>query len=193
MNRCAARPSYENRCRIEVTPTSDRIKSPSRGRWGTRLLRGHAPSRPVPTILARAALLLTVSSLACTFEYSTGSSPVASATVRVKAASGWTDTRIALRAGDRFRIRYESGQWSPWPGGSYDAMGSGGDPRCACNVMLGVSHAALIGRIGDGPAFFVGGGLLAVAVEPGHLYLGINDTRLGDNSGWLDVRVEWPR
>lgn len=111
------------------------------------------------------------------------------ATVRAAAQEAWTDTGIEVAAGDRLEIEYVDGLWSPWPGGSYDAVWSGGDPRCDCNVLMGVSHAALIGRVGGGAPFLVGSRWESRAGESGRLFLGINDTRLGDNSGWLEVRV----
>ncbi len=68
--------------------------------------------------------------------------------------------------------------------------GPGGDPRCDCNVILGVSHAALIGRIGAGEPFLVGDDYSSVAGEEGQLWLGINDRRLEDNSGQIVVSVQ---
>ena len=109
--------------------------------------------------------------------------------VNVEAAEGWTDTGIIVGAGDLLTITYISDEWSPWPGGSYDAIGSGGDPRCRCNVMDGVSHAALIGRIGDNPPFLVGTEFRHRIGEAGRLYLGINDVDLYDNSGALEVEI----
>jgi hypothetical protein len=109
--------------------------------------------------------------------------------VQVQASEGWQNTNITLRPGDRLDITYLSDEWSPWPGGSYDAHGSGGDPGCRCNVMMAVSHAALIGRIGDHPPFLVGKRYQRVVGEAGELYLGINDVDLHDNSGSLRVLV----
>jgi len=111
-------------------------------------------------------------------------------TVRVLADKPWTDTGIDLHLDDRVTIEYVSGEWSPWPGDSFDALGSGGDPRCDCNVILGASHAALIGRIGDSEPFLVGEDYTGAAGEPCRLYLGINDSRLDDNSGSIRVRVQ---
>jgi hypothetical protein len=109
--------------------------------------------------------------------------------VQVEAGQGWQNTHITLRPGDRLDITYLSGEWSPWPGGSYDAIGSGGDPRCRCNVMMAVSHAALIGRIGESQPFLVGKRYQHVVGEAGELFLGINDVDLYDNSGYLRVLV----
>ncbi len=109
--------------------------------------------------------------------------------VRVLADRTWTDAGVDVVTGDRVEVEYLRGMWSPWPGGSYDAIGSGGDPRCDCNRLMGVSHAALIGRVGEGDPFLVGARWESVVGESGRLLLGMNDSRLDDNSGWLEVQV----
>jgi hypothetical protein len=134
-------------------------------------------------------LLLVLVSLACSVSLNLEDVPEAE-TVIVEAADGWTDTQITVEAGDQLTITYISGKWSPWPGGGYDAIGSGGDPLCRCNVVMGVSHAALIGRIGDTQPFLVGEEYQHTSGESGTLYLGINDVDINDNSGSLRVLVE---
>jgi len=113
--------------------------------------------------------------------------------VRVQADEGWQPTGLHVDQGDRLTITYLAGEWSPWPGDSYDAAGSGGDPLCRCNVMEAVSHAALIGRIGGSEPFLVGREFDHVVGESGALLLGINDVDLYDNSGDLEVLVEIDR
>ena len=54
---------------------------------------------------------------------------------------------------------------------------------------MGVSHAALIGKIGDHDPFLVGNSFNQTMGEAGDLFLGINDSQLGDNSGSLKVEV----
>lgn len=110
--------------------------------------------------------------------------------IEVRADQAWQASGISIEAGDLLIVRYVSGLWSPWPGGAYDALGSGGDPLCTCNVLQGVSHAALIGKIGESEPFFVGGNFRHRMGEAGMLYFGINDNRLTDNSGALLVQVE---
>ncbi len=118
------------------------------------------------------------------------SQKIAPRLIEVYADQVWNDTNILVQPGDLLIIRYVSGLWSPWSGGSYDAIGFGGDPNCDCNVLKGVSHAALIGKVGDGTPFFVGKDFHHRMGETGRLYLGINDTRTSDNSGFLLVQVE---
>ena len=134
-------------------------------------------------------ILSTVLILSCTIPFSLLRAST-SVVVDVEAAQDWTDTGIVVGSGDLLSIHYLSGEWSPWPGGSYDAIGSGGDPRCRCNVMDGVSHAALIGKIGDTPPFLVGEAYRHSVGESGTLYLGINDVDVYDNSGYLEVEVQ---
>ena len=135
-----------------------------------------------------AALTLLAATAGCVIDYHLEDGPRA-LVVRVAADEAWPDTGFEVVSGDRIAIEYVSGQWSPWPGGSYDALGSGGDPRCDCNQLMGASHAALIGRLGYSQPFLVGSHWESVVGEGGRLFLGINDSRLSDNSGELEVRI----
>jgi len=134
-------------------------------------------------------LALILLTLACSFSFDLGGSLNAKI-IEVEAREGWNNTHIEVEEGDLLTITYVSGKWSPWPGDRYDAIGSGGDPRCRCNVMEGVSHAALIGRIGDHEPFLIGERYHHSIGESGILYLGINDVDIYDNSGNLQVKVE---
>jgi len=141
--------------------------------------------------VALAALVLPLT-VACMIDYYT-ESPSArerATQIEIEARRGWTDTGMDLQPGDEVITAYISGEWSPWPGGHFDALGSGGDPRCDCNVLAGVSHAALIGRVGDADPFLVGARFDQPVGQGGRLWLGINDTRLDDNGGALIVRIE---
>jgi hypothetical protein len=138
---------------------------------------------------ALAALGLLAATAGCIIDYRLGKEPTR-VTVRVDADRAWTDTQVDLASGDRLEIDALGGTWSPWPGGQYDALGFGGDPRCDCNRLMGVSHAALIARVGDGEPFFVGDHWEQLVGDSGTLFLGINDTRLDDNSGSLEVHIE---
>jgi len=135
------------------------------------------------------ALGLAAASLACLSPSFGDDDAEATARLRVYADEAWTDTGLDVQVGDPLAIEQISGEWSPWPGESYDALGSGGDPGCDCNVLLGASHAALLGRIGEGRPFLVGADFEGAAGEAGRLYLGMNDTRPEDNSGSIRVRV----
>jgi len=110
--------------------------------------------------------------------------------VEVEAARGWQGTGVHLAAGEVVTITQIGGAWSPWPGGAFDAIGSGGDPRCRCNVIQAVSHAALIGRVSASNPFLVGGEFQHRIGESATLELHIHDVDLHDNSGQLKVLVE---
>lgn len=110
--------------------------------------------------------------------------------VEIGAADDWQETGVRLAAADVLTITHISGERSPWPGESFDALGSGGDPRCRCNVMPAASHAALVGRIGASNPFLVGGEFQHRIGETGRLELRINDVDLHDNLGELKVLVE---
>ena len=144
-------------------------------------------NRHIVFISSISALILMT--LACSFSFDLGSS-LDVEVIDVEAREGWNNTHIEVEEGDLLTITYVSGKWSPWPGDRFDAIGSGGDPRCRCNVMEGVSHAALIGRIGDHEPFLVGERYHHSIGESGILYLGINDVDIYDNSGHLQVKVE---
>ncbi len=108
---------------------------------------------------------------------------------RVLASQGWMNTEVLVHPQDILSIYYISGLWSPWAGDGYDGIGSGGVPTCDCNVIFGVSHASLIGKVGDGNPFFVGNEFSQPMGQSGYLYLGINDSRLEDNSGGILVKI----
>ena len=133
--------------------------------------------------------MMVINVLACSIIFG-DSQRYQSEVVEVSADVNWNSAGVFVSEGDKLTIRYLSGKWSPWPGGRYDAIGSGGDPRCRCNVMDGISHAALIGKIGDNEPFFIGDQYFHQVGETGELFLGINDMDLYDNSGSLRVRVE---
>ena len=136
--------------------------------------------------------ILSISLFACdiNLELPERPAPVSAATgFEVFANQEWQDTGVKIRPGKTLTILYISGLWSPWAGGNYDGIGSGGDPKCSCNVVAGVSHAALIGKIGDSNPFLVGNSFKQTMGEAGDLFLGINDSRLGDNSGSLKVEI----
>jgi len=128
-------------------------------------------------------------SLACSFAVDLGRSSQTEI-ITVKADQVWTKTDVPVHAGDELTITYLSGRWEPGQNQSVDALGYGGNPRSINNVLMGVSHAALIGRIGDHDPFFVGDHYHHTVGEGGFLFLGINDSDLGNNSGELQVEVE---
>ena len=111
------------------------------------------------------------------------------ATFEIAANQVWQDTGVSVKPGDILTIEYVSGQWAPWPGGAYDASGTGVVSYCDCNVMQYVSHASLIGKIGDGDPFSVGSYYSHAVTQSGPLDLQINDAVLRDNAGSITVKI----
>ncbi len=110
-------------------------------------------------------------------------------TFEVAADRVWQDTGVSVKPGDILTIEYVSGTWAPWAGGAYDASGTGVISYCDCNVLQYVSHASLIGKIGDSDPFSVGSYYSHAVAESGPLDLQINDAVLRDNSGSIAVKI----
>jgi len=112
--------------------------------------------------------------------------------VEVYANQDWQDTGVLVQPSDTLTIQYISGFWSPWPS---EPVTGNGVPR-DCDVQTtetgpvpGVCHASLIGRIGNGAPFYIGNGTTLSAEVTGDIFLRINDSQLGDNSGSIKVQV----
>jgi hypothetical protein len=115
-------------------------------------------------------------------------------TQRIYAYRGWQSTGVQVSQGDIYTIRAK-GSWlySPFAGPNgpeghrrFSAPGFYPLPR--------VGGGALIGRIGeDGQPFYVGSRTSGRAERHGLLYLRIDDDRLGDNEGYLEVQVTTAR
>jgi hypothetical protein len=111
--------------------------------------------------------------------------------VVVDARQRWTETGIFLRRGDTVRIQADgvvrlSGSESD------EAVPSGArSGRRAPSAPLPTRVAgALIARVGNSAAIFVGANATFRAPADGQLLLGVNDDYLDDNSGEFRVRIE---
>src|SRR5947207_3441927 len=115
-----------------------------------------------------------------------------STSVKVKSEDTWTPTGIDVRAGDTITITATGlihfGQ------GNIDRVRPPGPPPLACTRIKNQVGAgrfpvptlpcwSLIGRIGAGPPFEIGGRKTFLAPSAGELSLGVNDNNLADNSG----------
>ena len=114
-------------------------------------------------------------------------------TVDILANQNWQNTGVSVQPGDTLVIQHISGKWSPWSDGSCDGNGMPNTSLTANNIVTGVLHASLIGRIGDNQPFFVGNTLTQVVEQSGYVYLRINDTALNDNSGKITLRIQITR
>lgn len=116
----------------------------------------------------------------------------------VRGVVGWQDPGVDLTAGDVFTVRYITGTWTINVAGRwFDADGYPGyyphdaPPPCDRADLPDEQNGALIGRIGDGPAFLIGRFRSRVADRAGGLQLRMNDADacLPDNGGSVDVVV----
>lgn len=111
------------------------------------------------------------------------------ATIVVRGNRGWTPTGVFLNTGATDTVSASGGvsMGRGWPlmspaGKSPNCGGRGGFPGGELPCW------SLIGRVGDGAIFYVGNKLAFRAPEAGQLFLGVNDDRLGDNSGaWTAI------
>jgi hypothetical protein len=133
------------------------------------------------------------------------SAPAATTTVSVPAAQPFTDTGIALTAGEHFSVSaagtpcYHSGTGCYGPDG-LTFRSSTGDYACSFQQYTtndftapGLNCWSLIGRIGDsGVIFQVGNTFKLTSPVSGELYLGANDNYYPDNSGAYTATITTP-
>lgn len=110
--------------------------------------------------------------------------------IRVPANVEWCDTGINVRRGQRIAISAQ-GRWNYRSEPAFGPAGSG--ERIDTTLLPRAPLAALIGRVGN-EVFLVGQGGQSQAASEGRLYLSINDVSgtFGDNSGFMDVYVQFP-
>jgi hypothetical protein len=114
-------------------------------------------------------------------------------TVRVSSQQRWTDTGLDLQNGDLLEVRAdgtvvlsENNQGND----TATAAGALTGRRAGGSLIPTARAGALIARIGDGPAFLIGGEEWSQRVSrSGRLYLGINDDHLSDNRGEFRVQL----
>ena len=106
------------------------------------------------------------------------------------ASNGWNDSGLMVRAGQRLRVS-ATGRVSL--GGNQMSTPTG-LPRLADRdkLMRNDPTGGLIAVIGDDndDFIFIGANREFVAQRDGRLFLGVNESNLGDNSGMFDVTVE---
>ncbi len=109
----------------------------------------------------------------------------------------WTATPISVANGDEVFIyargtigRDNGNDWRDWHG----PIGVIDDASVACTScpLPGYPRGALVARVGEGPAFYVGNLAVFVSETSGVLHLGVNDEAPGGNTGTLRAFV-WRR
>jgi hypothetical protein len=122
--------------------------------------------------------------------------PVAPAAgaITVQAGQPWTDTGIVVARGERVAFNGTGDIMI----GTNNSSGVGGSPAATVAGMkypvAGAPVGALIGRIGNGAPFLIGGNNQEMAMTAnGRLQLGINDDHFPDNSGEFRATVDVDR
>ncbi len=104
----------------------------------------------------------------------------------------WLDTLIDVTEGQILFFEVK-GTIRIGPGAARSKIGPEGEPKKIWNdnkPIPGESTGALIGRIGNTGAFYIGNQKREFRIPAsGRLYLGINDDFLGDNSGYFTVVI----
>ncbi len=142
-----------------------------------------------------------------------GSLPLTGPDPEAGLPAGWADTTLQVAAGDRISFS-ASGTIDMWPNCEETKVAEG-YPNINCAVvhhmgpdgtdlfplgmgdypMPNVKVMALVGRVGDGPAFLIGKKATVVMQQAGPLQLTANDPdwRKADDKGWYRVEVRGPK
>jgi hypothetical protein len=101
----------------------------------------------------------------------------------------WTPTGIVVRRGEPLTV-VASGDVKIGGGANQGASPAGAGEMNAGNPLPSAPTGALIGRIGNGQPFLIGNQSRIQAPAAGQLFLGINDSYLGDNQGNFQVDIQ---
>ncbi len=111
-----------------------------------------------------------------------------SGAIRVEGNRDWTDTGITVRRGQRLGFS-TNGQVAFRGNEQVGPDGSAGESRNGAPVQS-IGVGGLIGRVGAGAPFAIGSNNQLITMPAnGRLYLGINDSGVGDNSGAFTVTI----
>lgn len=117
--------------------------------------------------------------------------PMPSGAIRVGGSAGWVGTTVIVGRNDRLQFTAEGQvQLSPDPEDRASPAGSLKGRYPANGPAPTLLAGALLGRIGNGPAFAIGDQTQELPVSAaGQLFLAVNDDQLGDNQGAFAVTV----
>ena len=113
----------------------------------------------------------------------------AGGTITVPGNQDWVSTNVSVNRGERVNFT-ASGQVKYGPNRDHQASVAG--QRLQRNPNAPVPNAplgSLVGRIDDGPAFYIGSTKTVTMPGEGTLYLRVNDDIVDDNSGTFQVRI----
>jgi hypothetical protein len=105
----------------------------------------------------------------------------------VSGQTQWTPTSITVRRGDTLTVT-ASGNVKISPTAADNGIGGAGETN-AGNPVPSAPTGALIGRIGNSRPFVIGTMTRVQAPAAGQLFLGINDSYVGDNQGAFQVQI----
>jgi hypothetical protein len=110
----------------------------------------------------------------------------------VSARQQWTPTGMTVRSGDR--VTFQTSGEIQLSNDAKDVAGPAGalsQRKAPGSPLEGNFAGALIGRVGTGEPFPIGGPSATVTMPAaGQLFLGINDDELSDNRGEFRVKIE---
>ncbi len=110
--------------------------------------------------------------------------------VTVPGNSSWIDTGVDLVPDHLIAIDADGHVDNNIPGNEVDPDGSPGAPNDQYNVLACANHMALIGKIGEGGApFLVGRDLSRAAGASGRLFLRVNHSVPGGNTGKFSAGI----
>jgi len=110
--------------------------------------------------------------------------------ISVSPKQAWTATGLTVRKGEV--VTFNATGEVQLSGDSNDvatAFGSKSGRKATNAPLPNVLAGALIGRIGNGPAFAIGSGVSIPMPAAGQLFLGVNDDGFEDNQGEIRVDV----
>ncbi len=117
-------------------------------------------------------------------------SPLGSGEIKVSGKKAWTATGVQLSKGQNLEITASGNVYAnATTYGGPDGITNRPDWNTYC-VVKGKPVAGLIAKIGNGNPFFVGSSSVFKSNESGELFLGVNDTDLGNNKGEFIVSIE---
>jgi hypothetical protein len=123
-----------------------------------------------------------------------------SVTFTVLAGEDWQSSNITLAPEYQVTIFYLSGIWTfnlrggdkyyVGPDGYFDEYVSSLDGQCGQAPLPDEHKGALIAKIGNGPAFFIGSRYTFKVEQSGLLNFRINDDCMGDDTGQIVVQID---